>query len=99
MSENKIGYQQVLKAVAVFASHGNSGGSASFEVQLVQKLCSWNVISPLRFTDDEWHQIDEDGICQNIRKSSVFKQSDGHIYDIDAFTKRAVRRYSYTTKE
>ena len=83
-------YEQVMEAVAIFASHGNSGNSAPFEVQLVQKLCSWNIISPLRFTDDEWHQIDEDGIYQNIRKSSVFKQSDGRIYDIDAFTKRAV---------
>lgn len=92
-------YQQVLEAVAVFTSHGNSGSSAPFEVQLVQKLCSWNVISPLRFTDDEWYRINEDGTCQNIRKSSIFKQSDGRIYNIDAFTKRAVRRYSYTTKE
>lgn len=30
-------YQQVIEAVAVFASHGNSGGSAPFEINLVQK--------------------------------------------------------------
>lgn len=36
-------YQQVIEAIAVFASHGNSGGSAP-----------WDIISPLRFTDDEW---------------------------------------------
>lgn len=46
-------YQQVIEAVAVFASHGNSGGSAPFEINLVQKLCNWDIISPLRFTNDE----------------------------------------------
>lgn len=25
--------------------------------KLVQKLCDWNIISPLRFTDEEWMQI------------------------------------------
>lgn len=46
-------YQQVIEAVAVFASHGNSGGSAPWEINLVQKLCDWDIISPLRFTDEE----------------------------------------------
>lgn len=36
-------YQQVIEAVAVFASHGNSGGSAPWEINLVQKLCDWNI--------------------------------------------------------
>lgn len=92
-------YEQVMEAVAVFASHGNSGGSAPFEVQLVQKLCSWDIISPLRFTDDEWYQISEDGTCQNTRKSDVFKEPNGRIHYNGAFTKRAIRRYSYSTKE
>lgn len=55
-------YQQVIEAVAVFASHGNSGGSAPWEINLVQKLCDWNIISPLRFTDEEWMQISSDWI-------------------------------------
>nr|UWD68590.1 MAG: hypothetical protein [Bacteriophage sp.] len=28
-------YQQVIEAIAVFASHGNSGGSAPWEINLV----------------------------------------------------------------
>lgn len=50
-------YQQVIEAVAVFASHGNSGSSAHWEINLVQRLCDWDIISPLKFTDDEWCQI------------------------------------------
>lgn len=30
--------KQVIEAIAVFASHGNSGGSAPWEINLVQKL-------------------------------------------------------------
>lgn len=92
-------YQQVIEAVAVFASHGNSGGSAPWEINLVQKLCDWNIISPLRFTDDEWSQISSDGTCQNRRKSNVFKEPNGSIHYNGAFSKRATDRYSFDTKE
>lgn len=92
-------YQQVIEAVAVFASHGNSGGSAPWEINLVQKLCDWNIISPLRFTDEEWMQISSDGTCQNRRKGNVFKEPDGSIHYNGAFSKRATDRYSFDTKE
>lgn len=92
-------YQQVLEALAIFASHGNSGASAPWEIHLVQKLCNWDIISPLRFTDDEWCQINSDGTCQNRRKGDVFKEPDGSIHYNRAFTKRATGRYSFATKE
>lgn len=92
-------YQQVLEAIAVFSSHGNSGMSAPWEINLVKRLCNWDVISPLRFTDDEWEQISADGTCQNRRKSDVFKEPDGSIHYNGAFTKRATSKYSFATKE
>lgn len=30
-------------------------------------VCDWDIISPLKFTDDEWCQISSDGTCQNRR--------------------------------
>lgn len=92
-------YQQVIEAVAVFASHGNSGSSAPWEINLVQRLCDWDIISPLKFTDDEWCQISSDGTCQNRRKGDVFKEPDGSIHYNGAFSKRATDRYSFDTKE
>lgn len=92
-------YEQVMEAVAVFTSHGNSGASVPFEIHLVQKLCNWDIISPLRFTDDEWSQISSDGTCQNKRKLDVFKKPNGDIYYNGAFTNCAITRYSYATKE
>lgn len=96
---NDLMYQQVLEAVAIFASHNNSESSASFEINLVQKLCNWDIISPLRFTNDEWCQISSDGICQNRRKGDIFKEPDGSIHYNEAFTNRPIRRYSYATKQ
>ena len=92
-------YQQVIEAVAVFTSHENSGSSAPWEINLVQKLCNRDVISPLHFTDDEWNQINFDGTYQNKRKLDVFKESNGRIHYNGAFTNRAIRRYSYATKK
>lgn len=92
-------YQQVLEAVAVFSSHDNSGGSAIFEIELVKKLCNFDIISPLRFTDDEWCQISSNGTCQNRRKTSVFKEPDGSIHYTKAFCKRATDTYNFDTKE
>lgn len=92
-------YQQVLEAVAVFSSHDNSGDSAIFEIELVKKLCNFDIISPLRFTDDEWCQISSDGTCQNRRKTSVFKEPDGSIHYTKAFCKRATDTYNFDTKE
>ena len=92
-------YQQVLEAVAVFSSHDNSGSSAVSEIELVKKLCNFDIISPLRFTDDEWCQISSDGTCQNRRKGNVFKEPDGSIHYNGAFNKRATDRYSFDTKK
>lgn len=91
-------YQQILEAVAVFASHGNSGSSAPWEIDFVKRLCSWDIISPLTLKDDEFNLISSDGTCQNKRKGSIFKDPDGSIHDIDAFSKKPVGTYHFDTK-
>ena len=92
-------YQQVLETLAVLSSHNNSDISDHFEINLVQKLYNFDIISPLRFTDDEWVRINTNGICQNIRKSDVFKEPNGKIYYNGAFTTRPTGTYSFTTKQ
>lgn len=92
-------YQQIMETIAVLVYHSNNSSSVIFDIGLVKKLCSWDVISPLRFTDDEWNKICEDGTYQNKRKRNVFKDPDGSIHYIGAFIKRVTGRYSYSTKE
>lgn len=93
--------EQVLESLAVFVSHGNSGGSAPFEINLVRRLSSWKPISKLRFTDDEWSDtpIDPDGTMQNKRCPAFFKNPDGTISWNDAVTQKVVSQIRYNTKE
>lgn len=92
-------YQQIMEIIAVLVYHSNSSSSVIFDISLVKKLCSWDVISPLRFTDDEWNKVCEDGTYQNKRKRNVFKDPDGSIHYIDAFSKRPTGIYRCSTKE
>lgn len=90
-------YNQVLESLAVFSSHNNSYFSAPLEINLVKKLSSFDIISPLKFDDKEW-DLAFDNVYQNIRKSSIFKEND-KIKDIYAFVKTPIKRYSYDTKK
>lgn len=96
--------EQVLEAVAVFASHGNSGSSAPFEINIVKKLCSFQTISPLTFADNEWYFCYHSdkynvNIYQNKRRPDFFKEVDVNgnikIHTNDSYSKKVVRRKRY----
>lgn len=38
------------------------------------------------------------GSCQNKRKSSIFKEPDGSIHDVDAFSKVPVKKFLFATR-
>lgn len=92
-------YEQVMEAVALFSSHGNSGFSAPWEINLVKKLCSFDIISPLNLKDDkEWNFIYcKDGntkVYQNNRLGHFFKEEnedDIKIHNNEAFSKKIVK--------
>ena len=78
----KLMCDQVLELLEVFASHGHSGSSYGYAVSLFEKLAKFKLITPLTGEDSEWHECGE-GTFQNIRLSSVFKDSENKPYDID----------------
>lgn len=84
---NKWMYDQVIELLTVFASHGHSGHSAPYAINLFIKLANWETISPLTFADNEWVEISTN-VWQNKRKSSFFKDIDGSIHNVDAYTKK-----------
>lgn len=43
-------------------------------------------------------KIGLDGSCQNKRKSSIFKEPDGSIHDVDAFSKVPVKKFLFATR-
>ena len=73
---------QVIELLEVFSTHGHSGSSYGYAVSLFEKLAKFKLITPLTGNDNEWHEVGN-GVFQNIRLSSVFKDAEGKPYDID----------------
>lgn len=77
----KMMCEQVLELLAVFDKHGHSGSSAPYAIMLFKTLASFEPVSPLRGTEDEWGNPLE-GSRQNLRCTRIFKDIDGRAYDI-----------------
>ena len=77
--------KQVLELLELFSSHGHSGSSAPYAINLFSKLAKFEPIVPLTGEDFEWNEIG-DGEFQNNRCSHVFKSAsrfNGQAYDIE----------------
>jgi hypothetical protein len=75
----------LVKLLDVFAEEGHSGSTAPYTINLFKRLAMFEPIGPLTGADSEWNEVHE-GIFQNNRMSSVFKQADrfdGHPYWLD----------------
>lgn len=80
----------LLEILAVFATQGHSGMSASYATWAVTQLLDYKPLTPIWGTEDEWMVVARDmvdGVCyQNRRHSSVFKddhrsyQSGGVVF-------------------
>lgn len=83
--EQKDGmYDGVLGAIKEFC-RGHSGGSAPFAIAAINKLLKFEpliALTALTGADDEWIEVDDEGLMQNRRLSSVFKgpRFGGHPY-------------------
>lgn len=74
----------ILDIIKVFSEQGHSGMSAGYAINILERLLRFKPITPLIGEEDEWNKISRDGIKQNKRCSSVFRQADGTYEDIDA---------------
>ena len=66
--------ENVLELLEVFSGQGHSGSSAPFAIELFYNLARWKPLTPLTGEDDEWIEVG-DGVFQNRRASSVFKEN------------------------
>ena len=73
---------QVLELINLFGTHGHSGSSAPYAVDLFKKLAMYEPLGPLTGEDWEWTQLDygDDLKYQNKRCGHVFKDDTG-VYD------------------
>lgn len=51
---------------------------------LLNKVFEFRPLSPLSLGDDEFYSVTDAGTSQNYRRSSIFRDENGNIYDIDA---------------
>ena len=77
---------QVLDLLNMFAKHGHSGSTAPYALTMFTKLANFKPIAPI--TGEDWEWADVSGLgdgtrYQNKRCSSIFKDEDGKVYDID----------------
>jgi len=80
--------ENVLELLEVFSKQGHSGMSASYVVDLFQKLALYKTLAPITGEDEEWTDVSEmyDGkpMWQNKRCFSLFKDESGTCRDNDA---------------
>jgi len=98
---NKWIQENVLALLEVFSKQGHSGGSAPYTIDMFKKLASFEPISPILCTDDEWSNISSAGAFndtyQNIRCYSIFKDGiNGKPHYIDAIVWRNQNGNQYT---
>ena len=68
----------MIEILEKFFDQWDSGGAVYAVAPILQRLIAGKPLSPLTGDDDEWFDHGE-GVFQNLRASSVFK--DPHFYD------------------
>ena len=92
---------QVCELLRVFATHGHSGSSAPYAINLFTSLAKFEPVVPLTGADWEWTELEE-GRYQNKRCSHVFKDHDrfeGQAYDIDSIIWRDPDGSCFTNRD
>lgn len=88
----------VLRSVRVFSIEGHSGMSAGLVSSITKTVCMFRPLTPLTGDDDEWNEVG-DGVLQNRRMSSVFKNPDGRAYWIAGRIFREPSGATYTNSD
>lgn len=69
----------ILEIIELLESQGPSGFSAQYLLSVLNRLCNQKPLTPLTGKQEEWTEYG-----QNKRCSSVFKNKNGDVTDIDA---------------
>lgn len=83
---NAMMRKHIVGMVELFSDEGHSGFSAPYAINILKKVLMFKPLSPLTGEDDEWTDVRDYGPephYQNKRLSSVFKDANGDVYNID----------------
>jgi hypothetical protein len=79
---NRMMRRHLIHMVTEFAKEGHSGFSAGYAITALNKLFDFKPLGPLTGKDEEWNEVSE-GVCQNKRCSTIFKDDTGRACNID----------------
>jgi len=89
--------KSVLQLIDVFSKQEHSGASAMMVLGRFDRVARFRPLGPLTGKKDEWMEV-TDGLWQNKRCSSVFKDDKGKAWDIDAVYFENQHGVCYTNK-
>lgn len=73
--------KQIIELLSILATHGDSGSSIIYKLNLFEKMAKFRIIAPLTFKDDEFSEpYFDDDTRQNKRDSRVFKSNEGYNF-------------------
>lgn len=79
--------EAVLELVKVFSKQGHSGFSASWTLDVFNKVANYKPLTPIGKSKDEWMNVSDmstDPMWQNKRRGTTFSRDGGKTwYDID----------------
>jgi hypothetical protein len=78
--------KHILDMVKVFCGGGHSGSTASYTINILDRLLRYLPLTPIEDTPDDWGEVSP-GVYQHKRCSAVFKDKsvfDGKAYILDA---------------
>lgn len=78
---NDVVSEAIIALIKLFESQGHSGFTATYTINVFERLAMFKPLTPLTGEDSEWNEV-ETGVYQNKRYSAVFKEKDGKAYNI-----------------
>lgn len=80
--------RSILDIVRVFSDQHFTGNTASYCLEILNRLLKYKPLTPLTGNDSEWEDITQygsnDTCYQNKRYPAVFKDKDGKAYDVES---------------
>lgn len=77
--------KSVMELAEVFIKQEHTNASAHIVCSIFDKLTDYLPITPLKGTDDEWGEVVDGDLLQNVRCPAVFKKKkDGMAFYLDA---------------
>ena len=97
-TEDTDKYNIILSTLILLYNNAKCEHDVFDNALIIKQLANKEVLTPLRFTEEEWEQIDTNHY-QNIRDRRFFRDKNYNVYLDDAFNIKVREIYNCSTKK